>query len=103
MLETSTHFLGNFDAGKRIIFGDSMQGAYTHQIGDFDAGDFKRHFLATSTRGTCRIALLLLVTPTLKTEHLCHVRVAVISAINHKRQRRKRQSVTAEREKSQTP
>jgi len=31
------------------------------------------------------------------------VRVAVISAKNHKRQRRKRQSVTAEREKSQTP
>jgi len=31
------------------------------------------------------------------------MRVAVISAKNHKRQRRKRQSVTAEREKSQTP
>jgi len=31
------------------------------------------------------------------------VRVAVISAKNHKRQRRKRQSVTAKREKSQTP
>jgi len=30
-------------------------------------------------------------------------RVAVISAKNHKRQRRKRQSVTARREKSQTP
>jgi len=30
-------------------------------------------------------------------------RVAVISAKNHKRQRRKRQSVTAKREKSQTP
>jgi len=29
--------------------------------------------------------------------------VAVISAKNHKRRRRKRQSVTAEREKSQTP
>ena len=29
--------------------------------------------------------------------------VAVISAKNHKRQRRKRQSVTAKREKSQTP
>jgi len=29
--------------------------------------------------------------------------VAVISAKNHKRQRRKRQSVTAIREKSQTP
>jgi len=29
--------------------------------------------------------------------------VAVISAKNHKRQRRKRQSVTTEREKSQTP
>jgi len=32
-----------------------------------------------------------------------HERVAVISAKNHKRQRRKRQSVTAKREKSQTP
>ena len=30
-------------------------------------------------------------------------RVAVISAKNHKRQRRKRQSVTSKREKSQTP
>ena len=30
-------------------------------------------------------------------------RVAVISAKNHERQRRKRQSVTAKREKSQTP
>jgi len=30
-------------------------------------------------------------------------RVAVISAKNHKRQHRKRQSVTAKREKSQTP
>jgi len=30
-------------------------------------------------------------------------RVAVISAKNHKRQRRERQSVTAKREKSQTP
>jgi len=30
-------------------------------------------------------------------------RVAVTSAKNHKRQRRKRQSVTAKREKSQTP
>ena len=30
-------------------------------------------------------------------------RVAIISAKNHKRQRRKRQSVTAKREKSQTP
>jgi len=30
-------------------------------------------------------------------------RVAVISAKNHKRQGRKRQSVTAKREKSQTP
>jgi len=30
-------------------------------------------------------------------------RIAVISAKNHKRQRRKRQSVTAKREKSQTP
>jgi len=34
----------------------------------------------------------------------CLIRwVAVISAKNHKRQRRKRQSVTAKREKSQTP
>jgi len=32
-----------------------------------------------------------------------NIRVAVISAKNHKRQRRKRQSVTAKREKSQTP
>jgi len=32
-----------------------------------------------------------------------HYRVAVISAKNHKRQRRKRQSVTAKRGKSQTP
>jgi len=32
-----------------------------------------------------------------------HFRVAVISAKNHKRQRRKRRSVTAKREKSQTP
>jgi len=31
------------------------------------------------------------------------LRVAVISAKNHKRQRRMRQSVTAKREKSQTP
>ena len=31
------------------------------------------------------------------------VGVAVISAKNHKRQRRKRQSVSAKREKSQTP
>jgi len=30
-------------------------------------------------------------------------RVAVTSAKNHKRQRRKRQSVTAKQEKSQTP
>ena len=30
-------------------------------------------------------------------------RVAVISAKKHKRQRRKRQTVTAKREKSQTP
>jgi len=29
--------------------------------------------------------------------------IAVISAKNHKRQRRKRQSITAKREKSQTP
>jgi len=34
---------------------------------------------------------------------LCITRVAVISAKNHKRQRRKRQSVTAKRGKSQTP
>ena len=34
---------------------------------------------------------------------LCSNRVAVISAKNHKRQRRKRQPVTAKREKSQTP
>jgi len=33
----------------------------------------------------------------------CLRRVAVISAKKHKRQRRKRQSVTAKREKSQTP
>jgi len=32
----------------------------------------------------------------------CSVRGAFDSAINHKRQRRKRQSVTAKREKSQT-
>jgi len=32
-----------------------------------------------------------------------NTRVAVISAKNHKRQRRKRQPVTAKREKSQTP
>jgi len=32
-----------------------------------------------------------------------HKRAAVISAKKHKRQRRKRQSVTAKREKSQTP
>jgi len=32
-----------------------------------------------------------------------NIRVAVISAKNRKRQRRKRQSVTAKREKSQTP
>jgi len=31
------------------------------------------------------------------------MRVAAIGAKNHKRQRRKRQSVTAKREKSQTP
>jgi len=31
------------------------------------------------------------------------IRVAVISAKNHKRQRRKRQSVTAKQEKSRTP
>jgi len=34
---------------------------------------------------------------------LCVRGVAVISAKNHKRQRRKRQSVTPKREKSQTP
>jgi len=33
----------------------------------------------------------------------CRVRGALDSAKNHKRQRRKRQSVTAKREKSQTP
>ena len=33
----------------------------------------------------------------------CSRRVAVISAKNHERQRRKRQSVTAKRKKSQTP
>jgi len=33
----------------------------------------------------------------------CFVGVAVISAKNHKRQRRKRQSVTTKREKPQTP
>ena len=33
----------------------------------------------------------------------CTGRIAVISAKNHKRQLRKRQSVTAKREKSQTP
>jgi len=33
----------------------------------------------------------------------CDFWVAVLSAKNHKRQRRKRQSVTAKREKSQTP
>jgi len=37
------------------------------------------------------------------TTKLCIAGVAVISAKNHKRQRRKRQSVTAKREKSQTP
>jgi len=36
-------------------------------------------------------------------ENSAQCRVAVISAKNHKRQRRKRQSVTAKREKSQTP
>ena len=35
--------------------------------------------------------------------HANSCRVAVISAKNHKRQRRKRQSVIAKREKSQTP
>jgi len=35
--------------------------------------------------------------------HINILRVAVISAKNHKRQRRKLQSVTAKREKSQTP
>jgi len=34
---------------------------------------------------------------------MCSDRVAVISAKHLKRQRRKRQSVTAKREKSQTP
>ena len=36
-------------------------------------------------------------------ENGCKNRVAVISAKNHKRQRRKHQSVTAKREKSETP
>jgi len=39
----------------------------------------------------------------LPTEKVLFFRVAVISAKNHKRQRRKRQSVTAKREKSQMP
>jgi len=38
-----------------------------------------------------------------KSTHLWKCRVAVISAKKHKRQRRKRQSVNAKREKSQTP
>jgi len=38
-----------------------------------------------------------------RTGQLRKCRGAVISAKNHKRQRRKRQSVTAKREKSQTP
>jgi len=40
---------------------------------------------------------------TLKRKRWWQKRVAVISAKNHKRQRRKRQCVTAKREKSQTP
>jgi len=36
-------------------------------------------------------------------EDILFFRVAVTNAENHKRQRRKRQSVTAKREKSQTP
>jgi len=35
--------------------------------------------------------------------HSRGIRVAVISAKNHKHQRRKRQSITAKQEKSQTP
>jgi len=45
--------------------------------------------------------------PTIRTNNYnakkCYYGVAVIGAKNHKRQRRKRQSVTAKREKSQTP
>ena len=41
--------------------------------------------------------------PKFKDRSTSTIRVAVISAKNHKRQRRKRQSVTAKREKSQTP
>jgi len=40
---------------------------------------------------------------TISSKHSKNDRVAVISAKNHKRQRRKRQSVTAKREKSQPP
>jgi len=46
-------------------------------------------------------AFLVVPLPILKLKRF--ERVAVISAKNHKRQRRKRQSVTAKREKSQTP
>jgi len=42
-------------------------------------------------------------TPELESFQTWKFWVAVISAKNHKRQRRKRQSVTAKREKSQTP
>ena len=38
-----------------------------------------------------------------KVKNLCKIWVAVIRAKNHKRHRRKRQSVTAKRENSQTP
>ena len=38
-----------------------------------------------------------------KTRHFASKRGAFDSAKNHKRQRRKRKSVTAKREKSQTP
>jgi len=48
-------------------------------------------------RQTCR------PNATPQTQHSKRNRVAVTSAKKHKRQRRKRQSVTAKREKSQTP
>jgi len=48
--------------------------------------------------GTCEHASRITLSPLRDT-----LRVAVISAKNHKRQRRKRQNVTAKREKSQTP
>jgi len=46
---------------------------------------------------------MLLLTRPRETWNYVTNRVAVISAKNHKRQRRKRQSVTAKREKLQTP